>query len=151
MTIEEDLMDATTVGMLVGVVLVIITLLLIFWGNKKDLPAAGVVQPFITETKTTEIPPPAESVVNKFQSPFSIDELTLIEGIEPSISNVLKKQGITTYAELASVDVTALQKVLRDQGLYLANPTTWPAQARLAAEGKMEELKEMQEKIIAGE
>ncbi len=29
-------------------------------------------------------------------------------------------------------------------------PESWPEQSRLAAEGKMEELKAMQEKLVAG-
>jgi predicted flap endonuclease-1-like 5' DNA nuclease len=78
------------------------------------------------------------------------DELVALEGIGPKIDNLLRKAGITTFAELAGTDVQELRQILAAADLRLADPTTWPEQARLAAAGKWGELQALQDQLKAG-
>jgi predicted flap endonuclease-1-like 5' DNA nuclease len=75
------------------------------------------------------------------------DDLKRIEGIGPKISSILQDAGISTYAQLASAEVTALEQILEKESprlLRIANPTTWPEQAKLAEVGDWDALKAMQ-------
>jgi predicted flap endonuclease-1-like 5' DNA nuclease len=77
--------------------------------------------------------------------------LTIIEGIGPKISGLLKTAGILTFAQLGTTDVTRLKQILDDAGLTaLADPTTWPEQASLAAEGKWDVLEQLQGQLKRG-
>ena len=78
------------------------------------------------------------------------DDLKVIEGIGPRIESVLKAAGIATYEELAETGTTRLEKVMKDAGTRLANPETWSEQARLAADGRWEELQELQKGLKGG-
>ncbi len=76
-------------------------------------------------------------------------DLTKIEGIGPKISATFNAAGINSYAELAATPVEDLRKILADAGVG-ADPTTWPQQAELAAEGKWDALTELQDKLEGG-
>ena len=64
----------------------------------------------------------------------------------------MKDAGINTWSELAATDVAKIQEVLDAAGdrFKLANPTTWPKQADLAANGKWSELTEYQDFLDGG-
>lgn len=81
------------------------------------------------------------------------DDLEVIEGIGPRIAAILTNSGIWTFHELADSSVPALSAILEKAGprFKLANPSSWPEQARLAAAGKWPELKIMQESLVANE
>ena len=68
--------------------------------------------------------------------------LEKIEGIGPKISKLLNARSIYTFADLAETNVEELHQCLQEAGrkYRLANPTSWPEQARLAAEGDWEAL-----------
>ncbi len=84
-------------------------------------------------------------------SPRVADDLTRIEGIGPKISGLLREAGISTFAQLAMAPVERLEKIIADADLTaLADPGTWPAQARLAAEGEWERLSALQEELKGG-
>jgi NADH-quinone oxidoreductase subunit I len=79
------------------------------------------------------------------------DDLTRIEGIGPKISAALQDAGIKTFAQLAATDVERLEQILEEAKLLrLAEPTTWPKQARLAASGKWEALEKWQDRLRGG-
>jgi len=81
------------------------------------------------------------------------DDLTRIEGIGPKISGALQDAGIKTFAQLAATDVERIKEILEEASpnlLRLANPTTWPKQARLAAAGKWEALEKWQGRLRGG-
>lgn len=80
------------------------------------------------------------------------DNLKRIEGIGPKISTLLNSAGITTFAELAETDVRRLHQILEEAGprYQLANPETWPEQARLAAGGDWTALNALQEELRGG-
>ena len=80
------------------------------------------------------------------------DDLTKIEGIGPKVQELLKKAGISTFAELASRTPEQLDEILDAAGsIYKAmDETSWPQQAALAAAGKWEELKKLQDELVGG-
>lgn len=80
------------------------------------------------------------------------DDLKKIEGIGPKIAEILNDKGINTYAALAESDPDKIREILAEAGSRYAihNPATWPKQSQLAAEGKWEELKELQETLKGG-
>lgn len=77
------------------------------------------------------------------------DDLGIIEGIGPKIAKAFNKAGITTFKQLADTPVAKLRQLLTDSK-FPGDPTTWPDQARLAAAGKMDELKKMQDELQGG-
>ncbi|MEZ6129406.1 MAG: DUF4332 domain-containing protein [Planctomycetaceae bacterium] len=80
------------------------------------------------------------------------DDLKIVEGIGPKISELLNAAGITTWDELAVADPKRLQQILEDAGprYRMHVPDTWPDQARLAASGQWKELEEFQELLDGG-
>ena len=60
--------------------------------------------------------------------------------------------GIFTFAQLAATSTNRLWEILREAGpnFQLADPTTWPEQARLAAVGAWDELKTLQDRLDGG-
>jgi predicted flap endonuclease-1-like 5' DNA nuclease len=80
------------------------------------------------------------------------NDLKIIEGIGPKIEQLLKDAGINTWQHLAGASVEKIQEVLDNAGsrYKLANPSTWPKQAELAAGGKWDELKEYQDYLQGG-
>ncbi len=79
------------------------------------------------------------------------DDLKLIEGIGPKISGLLQEAGIMTFAHLAGTDVSRLKAIIAEAGLSaLADPTTWPQQASLAATGQWDALEALQDALKGG-
>jgi large subunit ribosomal protein L17 len=80
------------------------------------------------------------------------DDLKLIEGVGPKIADLLINGGISTFAQLASSTPEAIQEILDAAGSQynIHNPSTWPAQAQLAADGKWDELKTLQDELLGG-
>jgi predicted flap endonuclease-1-like 5' DNA nuclease len=85
-------------------------------------------------------------------SSMNPNDLKVVEGIGPKIEKLLKADGIKTWSELAATEVTRLQNILSAAGdrFRLADPTTWPEQAQLAADGAWEDLKSLQDKLNRG-
>ncbi len=215
-------MDATTIGLIIGVILVIVTIILILSGAGKEKakieePQISRVEPVAPAAPPVSPPPPTEILEPEHFEPvipeappavaqaaaevpemghietavpeappvfaqaaaevpqlepvepaipedFSAvkqaaaavpeagkaDDLTLIEGIGPKIAGLLNLHGITSFAQLASADLPALEKMLQENGLQFIKPASWIEQGRLAAEGKMDELKALQDRLIGG-
>ena len=80
------------------------------------------------------------------------DDLTAVEGIGPKISSLLKADGITTWRELANAKVERIQGVLDAAGkrYKLADPSSWPKQAEMAADGRWDDLDEYQDFLQGG-
>jgi len=80
------------------------------------------------------------------------DDLKAIEGIGPKIEQLMHGAGITTWRILAQTNATAIREILTAAGsrFALADPTTWPKQAELAADGNWDELQAYQEFLNAG-
>jgi len=78
------------------------------------------------------------------------DDLTRIEGIGPKISSVLQEKGMLTFSQLANSDVEQLNQILDQAGIRIADPTTWPEQATLAAAEDWEALEDLQDQLVGG-
>jgi predicted flap endonuclease-1-like 5' DNA nuclease len=109
-------------------------------------PVEGPVPSQVEGPAPSQVEGPAPSQVEGAPA----DDLKRIEGIGPKISNVLQDAGITTYAQLAATDVHRLRQILDESGIRLANPDTWPEQARLAAAGDWDALKRLQGQLKGG-
>jgi predicted flap endonuclease-1-like 5' DNA nuclease/regulator of replication initiation timing len=108
-------------------------------GQAKLLAKPATEKPAKTKAK-----PKAKTVMN--------DDLKIIEGIGPKIELLLNGAGIHSFAELADTQVERLKEVLTNAGdrFRMHDPSTWPEQARLAAEGDMAKLKNYQEFLSGG-
>lgn len=81
------------------------------------------------------------------------DDLKRIEGIGPRFSSVLQAAGIMTFAQLAAATPEGLEQILEAEDprlSRLADPTSWPEQAALAAVGDWEALAALQETLKGG-
>ncbi len=77
------------------------------------------------------------------------DDLKKIEGIGPKIASVLNEAGIMTFAELAKTKPAKISEIIAEvRGNHV--PDTWPKQAKLAADGKWDELKKWQDELNGG-
>lgn len=79
-------------------------------------------------------------------------DLKIIEGIGAKIEELLKTAGIGNWAALAEADVEWLRDILESAGpsYRIHDPSTWPAQARLAANGEWGVLREYQAELFGG-
>lgn len=80
------------------------------------------------------------------------DDLKKIEGIGPKIQTLLYDNRIFTFADLAEARVDTLKHILHAAGerFQMHDPTSWPDQAKLAAEGRWDELQELQDILQGG-
>ncbi len=80
------------------------------------------------------------------------DDLKKIEGVGPKIAEHLTNAGFATFEAVSNATVEQLQEVLTNAGprYRMHNPGTWPAQAKLAFEGKWDELKKWQDELDGG-
>ncbi len=120
-----------------AMILLILLALLIWWLFLRISP----------EQPVPAAPPPSPQPT----PPSEPDDLKVIEGIGPKIAGLLANAGITTFAQLAAADVGRLKQILTDAGLErLADPTTWPEQARLAGAGDWAALQKLQDELKGG-
>ncbi|HAO49478.1 MAG TPA: hypothetical protein DCR35_09350 [Runella sp.] len=80
------------------------------------------------------------------------DDLKIVEGIGPKIEELLNKEGILTFAQLATTSPERIKEILVAGGsrFQMHDPTTWPEQSALARDGKFEELKTWQDELNKG-
>ena len=80
------------------------------------------------------------------------DDLKNVEGIGSKIEELLNAAGINTFRELAVANTLDLKNILEQAGsrFKLHNPESWAMQAGLARDGKWSELKEIQDRLVAG-
>ncbi|MBI1225334.1 MAG: 50S ribosomal protein L27 [Bacteroidetes bacterium] len=80
------------------------------------------------------------------------DDLKKIEGIGPAIEKLLNAEGIVTFAGLSETAADKIKDILVAAGSRFGfhDPTTWPHQASLAAAGKWDELKKLQDELDGG-
>lgn len=80
------------------------------------------------------------------------DDLKKIEGIGPKAAEALTNAGIGTFAKLAKANPDKIKDILTEASSRMAHlePATWPQQAKLAADGKWDELKALQDKLDGG-
>jgi large subunit ribosomal protein L27 len=112
------------------------------------------VEVAVAEAPVVEEKPKAEVSKSKQVKAEAVeaDDLKKIEGIGPKIAEIFNQAGIHTYADLAASSEEKLKEILADAGSRYAskNPSTWAQQAQLAADGKWDELKELQDRLKGG-
>ncbi|PIF01126.1 MAG: 50S ribosomal protein L21 [Maribacter sp.] len=112
---------------------------------------AAAVKKAVAAPKAKAAPKKAavKAVAPKKAASKKADDLKKVEGIGPKIAETLIAAGISTFAELASTKADKIAEIISDvRGNHVTD--TWPAQAKLAAEGKWDELKEWQDKLDGG-
>jgi small subunit ribosomal protein S1 len=132
---------------------------------KTEAPAEEVAEPIAEETtapvaEETSVPAveetaaaAEETTAEETGTPVSGGEdLKIIEGIGPKIEEILHTAGIMTYADLAERDPEAIREILAEAGSRYKShdPGSWPKQAKLAADGNMEELQALKDALHGG-
>lgn len=137
-----------------GLDIALVLVLYLIYGRGGDAPVAVhalAAHSAAPAAAPLHAPAPAtEPESHPAPAPSNTDDLALIEGIGPRINEVLQTAGIRTFADLAAAPMDRIQQVLDAAGLSLADPGTWGQQAALAAEGRLDALKELQDSLKAG-
>ena len=89
----------------------------------------------------------ADAAKAAFGKKVKQDDLTIVEGIGPKISELFRENGIATWKSLAEATIPRLQEILNSKGqrYKMHNPKSWPMQSQMAYEGKWAELKKWQD------
>ncbi|MEI8240595.1 MAG: hypothetical protein WCI22_14365, partial [Actinomycetota bacterium] len=108
----------------------------------------------VVDAHTSGVAPPRPDVelgATILGVPVELDDLTLVEGVGPKIAELCRRRGITTWWTLANCDLDLLRNMLADEGpkFSLQDPTTWPHQARLLANGQWLKFKTLAEALRA--
>ena len=121
----------------VWLIIIVIILIVVFlvWSMLKSDEEEVTVQ-------TADEPEPAE--------PVTPDDLTKIEGVGPKINQLLQDAGFQTFGLLAKADVNEIDKLLDEAKLTFADASTWPDQAKLAADGDWDTLEKLQDNLKGG-
>lgn len=116
----------------------------------EETPAAE--EPKVEETPAVEEKPAEEPKAEPAKEAAAEDDYKKIEGVGPKIAELLHNAGLATFADLAGADVEKLKGILTEAGprYTMHNPSTWPQQAGLAAAGKWDELKVLQDELDGG-
>ena len=117
-------------------------------GSKKAAPAKKEAAPKVEAVVETV----AEVKAPKAAKAAKGDDLKIIEGIGPKAAEALVEAGIATFAKLAATSAATVKTILEGSTSKLSHldPTTWAQQAQLAADGKMDELKKLQDELNGG-
>ncbi|PVX52418.1 large subunit ribosomal protein L17 [Balneicella halophila] len=114
--------------------------------SKKSETAENNTAPKTQEASKTQKEAP------KADKEVKADDLTKIEGIGPKTSEALQNAGVTSFATLAEMEAEKISEILEaaDGNFKAQVPDTWPEQAKLAADGKWDELKKWQDELDGG-
>jgi len=106
----------------------------------------------VAEAPKAEKKEKAEAAKTEAPKKAKADDLTIVEGIGPKIAEVLASAGVSSYADLAAKSADDIKSLLAEAGdqFNTAVTDTWPEQAKLAAEGKFDELKKWQDELDGG-
>ncbi len=154
-TLQEPTNQTSGTPAWVIILILLIIILLFWWGlTRNNIPEETAVDDHATDhaedtheaVSRAEVPESETAVVSP-----DPDDLKKIEGIGPKISSILTASGITTFDQLANTSLDDLDRIVRQEaGITIANPTSWPAQAKLAAADDWDALAELQDKLVAG-
>ncbi len=115
----------------------------------------GVVNVPVSEKTTKKkeaAPKKAAKKTTKKKASKKGDDFKKIEGVGPKIASLLQEGGYNTFADLAKAKASDLKGILEAAGkrYRIHDPSTWPEQAKLAAEEKWEELDKLQVELKGG-
>jgi large subunit ribosomal protein L27 len=111
-----------------------------------EVAVEEAVAPKSITPPVAETPPVVVPEVMSAPAPEA-DKLNKIEGIGTKIAELLQAGGIRTFADLAAASTERIKEILEEGGSAFAfhNPNSWPLQAKMAAAGQWDELKQWQE------
>lgn len=94
----------------------------------------------------------ASSGDDKWLAAIGDNKLQIVEGIGPKMEEVLHANGIKTFSALAAATPSSLRDILNKYGdkYKIIDPTTWPAQAKLAGDRKWNDLIQLQKTLDTG-
>ena len=100
----------------------------------------------------TEAKKEAKPKTTKAKAKTDGDDLKKIEGIGPKIAEIMNDKGIKTFKDLADAKVDDLKAILDEAGsrYRMHDPSSWPDQSKLAADGKWDELNVLQDELKGG-
>ena len=126
-------------------------------GAKKAAPKAEAKPAAAPKAEKVVEAPKAEKIVDApvTKAPKAKktgDDLVIIEGIGPKAAEALVAGGIDTFVKLAAASVAEVKAILdaSTNKVQHLDPTTWAQQSQLAADGKMDELKKLQDELNGG-
>ncbi len=117
--------------------------------NVDEVPYTGEVQ---IDTAPASPPQPKKqaSAIKPASAPVQKpDDLKRIEGIGPKTASILNQAGITSFKALADLkpeEIKAILRAAKGRGV----PTSWPAQAKLAAAEDWDGLAKLQAELKGG-
>lgn len=121
--------------------------------SQVDKKPASQKSGFVSElVKETKMPFNANEVKAVFGKKVNENDLKIIEGIGPKIEELFKTSGIQSWKSLSETSVNRCKEILMKAGERYAihDPGTWPRQAKLAYEGKWQQLKNWQDQLDGG-
>ncbi|RUM94150.1 MAG: hypothetical protein DSZ28_04700 [Thiothrix sp.] len=109
--------------------------------------SSKAADPKPTEPKASSSKPVTQPVTRPAprKSSTGNDDLKKVSGIGPKISELIKAEGIDSFAKLAKSDMSTLKSILEKAGTRYAtaDPQSWPKQAELLNSGDKEGLKKL--------
>lgn len=120
--------------------------------EKKETAAPSLFDQTSSDEASAEAITEEPKTKSKSKSKSEGDDLKLIEGIGPKIAELLHGRNIHTFNDLAGTTIETLKEILEEAGsrYKMHDPGTWAEQAKMASEGKMEELKAFQDQLKGG-
>lgn len=114
--------------------------------------AGSASSSFAASAAAALIPFSADAAKAVFGKKIKENDLKIVEGIGPKIEGLFHNFGINTWKALGEASVEKCQEVLNSGGdrYRVHKPATWPKQAKLAYEGKWQELKDWQDALDGG-
>ena len=118
----------------------------------KEAKPAPEKETVVAEKETAVAEEPKKEAPKKEEAATTDIDLTIIEGIGPKTAEALLNAGLNSFEILSGADPERIKEILTEASSRLAHldPGSWPKQAKMVAEGKMEELKEWQESVKGG-
>ncbi|MBT8177912.1 MAG: 30S ribosomal protein S2 [Eudoraea sp.] len=121
----------------------------------KEEPAKETVKetPAAVETpKVEKAPAPEKKKAAPKKEAVKADDLTKIEGIGPKGAEALVNAGVDSFEKLSKSKPEAIKEILTEASSRMAHldPTSWPKQAKMAADGDWDKLKDWQDNAKAG-
>jgi len=121
----------------------------------KAKPAKAKATPKKEEAKKEVKAAPTAKAETKKAAPkkaAKADDLKKIEGVGPKAAEAMVDSGLDTFAKVAKAKPEDIATILSDASSRLAHlvTDTWPKQAKLAADGKWDELEKLQDRLDGG-
>mgnify|MGYP001765475791 FL=1 len=143
--------DATAPGLpWWGWLIIILVIFLLFWLVFRSRPVEETPPPAHEAEAPTRAAEAAALEQPAVEAALPPDDLTIIEGIGPKINSILQAAGVNTFAQLAALEPQQIMAILTANGIRLADASSWPEQAGMAARGEMQRLQLFQETLKGG-